>query len=495
MEDQDRSEGETSGETASESSEPTEALPPRPPAARPHIEGVEAAVAAGLVPPLPSEPTERIPPRPPRHMAPGGHYFDESIPEEIVEGVELPDWTDPPTREVPRVLLQADTPSGPALGGPVWRESQTDFDQDQEAFAEMVSGTVPVVAHEEAASEDDFAYPELDADTTEPAAGAGRLEPPVPPPGPEAITPSFPTSLIGKASAARRREARRSPPGPAEVAGEHAQSKGRSPLVATVTGLVFGAVALVCFWLGPLAVLAIGCLALTLGAAEFFRTLQRAHYQPATLLGLIAPAGFAVAAYLKGPVAIPLVMALATVATICWYLVGVTRRAVVANISVTMLGIAWVALLGSFLGLLLDPSAFPARHGLAYLLGALEATVAYDVGGYAIGSLFGRHKLAPSLSPNKTWEGLLGGSLCAVVIALGVTSQMAPWDLHRALAIGLVVAIIAPIGDLVESMIKRDLNVKDMGSLLPHHGGLLDRVDAMLFTLPAAYFVVRLFHG
>lgn len=457
--DSERREGEPTPEETEVTSEPTEVMS-RP--GRPRIEGVEAGVAAGLVPP--PEPTAK---EGPRHLAPGESLFEQPVPDEIIEGVELPDWTDPPTREVPRVLLSPDTPEGPAIPEPVWRESQSDFDQDQEAFAEMVSGSVPVVAHDEA-GEDDFSYePARPAEprSLDPAAGEEPIE-------------SFPHADAGKG-----------------FVPEGEPKKERSALVATLTGLVVGGIALVCFWAGPPAVLAIACLLLLLAAAEFFQTLRRAHYQPATLLGLVAAPGFAVATYLKGPVALPLVMAVAIVATLCWYLAGVSRKDVVANISSSLLGIAWVGLLGSFAGLLLDPSAFPSRHGLAFLLGALEATVAYDVGGYAIGSLLGRHKLAPTLSPNKTWEGLIGGSLCALVVALAVTSQMAPWDLGRAAALGIVVAILAPLGDLAESMIKRDLRVKDMGRLLPAHGGVLDRLDAMLFVLPAAYFLVRLFHG
>jgi phosphatidate cytidylyltransferase len=459
MEDQNPSDSEKPGDESPP--EPTEVMA-RP--GRPRIEGVEAGVAAGLVPP--PEPTEPIGPR---HLAPGQSLFEQAVPEEIIEGVELPDWTDPPTREVPRVLLSPDSPQGPAIPEPVWRESQSDFDQDQEAFAEMVSGSVPVVAHDEAGEEDELSYEAVpQAAVMGPPRPAAREEP----------LDSFPHTAPGRGFV-QDREPR----------------KQRSAAVATATGLVIGAIALVCFWAGPPAVLAIACVMLVLAAAEFFQALRRAHYQPATLLGLVAAPGFAVATYLKGPVAVPLVMAVAVIATIGWYLVGITRKDVVANAAGTFLGIGWVAVLGSFAGLLLDPSAFPSRHGLAFLLGALEATVAYDVGGYAVGSLLGKHKLAPSLSPNKTWEGLVGGSLCALVVALAITSQMAPWDLGRAAALGIVVAVIAPIGDLAESMIKRDLRVKDMGSLLPAHGGVLDRLDAMLFVLPATYFLVRLFHG
>ena len=128
------------------------------------------------------------------------------------------------------------------------------------------------------------------------------------------------------------------------------------------------------------------------------------------------------------------------------------------------------------------------------MLGAIIAAVGYDIGGYAIGSRFGRHSLAPAISPNKTWEGLVGGCVVAIAASVGITSQIHPWHVTTALELGLIVAVVAPCGDLVESMIKRDIGVKDMGSLLPGHGGMLDRIDALLFVLPAAYYFVRLAH-
>jgi phosphatidate cytidylyltransferase len=99
--------------------------------------------------------------------------------------------------------------------------------------------------------------------------------------------------------------------------------------------------------------------------------------------------------------------------------------------------------------------------------------------------------MSPRLSPNKTWEGLVGGMVAAVVLGGIVGTLLAPWDgsISHGLALGLVVAIVAPIGDLCESMIKRDLGVKDLGTLLPGHGGVLDRFDAMLFCLPAVYYL------
>jgi phosphatidate cytidylyltransferase len=98
------------------------------------------------------------------------------------------------------------------------------------------------------------------------------------------------------------------------------------------------------------------------------------------------------------------------------------------------------------------------------------------------------------VSPNKTWEGLIGGAVFSVVLSAVIVGEIHPWTPGKAALLGLVVAVVAPIGDLCESMLKRDLRLKDMGTLLPGHGGVLDRVDALLFVLPATYYLVRAVH-
>jgi len=118
-----------------------------------------------------------------------------------------------------------------------------------------------------------------------------------------------------------------------------------------------------------------------------------------------------------------------------------------------------------------------------------------DTGGYFSGILFGRHLMAPAISPKKTWEGLAGSAaLCLAAGALGMTYLLpgSPWS---GLALGAAAVAFATLGDLVESMIKRDLDTKDMGSILPGHGGVLDRIDAMLIIAPVTWLLMTVFLG
>jgi len=267
---------------------------------------------------------------------------------------------------------------------------------------------------------------------------------------------------------------------------------GRNVPVAVATGVGIAVVALACFKAGTVASLILATVVVTLAAAECFASLRRAGMRPATLLGLVATVAVMVSAYTKGIAAVPLVLVLVLVMSMVWYLAGAERGSPLEGISATVVGFAWVGLLGSFAALLLAPSIYPARHGIAFLLGAVVATVGEDVGALAIGSWLGRHQLAPHVSPNKTWEGAIGGAVLAVVASAAITGQVHPWTPGKAAVLGLVVAVVAPIGDLCESMVKRDLGLKDMGSMLPGHGGVLDRVDALLFVLPVTYYLVRI---
>ena len=165
------------------------------------------------------------------------------------------------------------------------------------------------------------------------------------------------------------------------------------------------------------------------------------------------------------------------------------------NVGVTLLGVLWVGLFGSFAALMLalPPTAGLEDPGTGILLAAIFGTVGYDVGGLFIGKNAGRQPLS-NASPNKTVEGLIGGCVVAVVVvAVGSVPGFGPIDtFSEGLLVGLAVAVSAPLGDLCQSLVKRDLGVKDMGALLPGHGGLLDRFDSLLFVLPTVYLLATL---
>ncbi len=266
--------------------------------------------------------------------------------------------------------------------------------------------------------------------------------------------------------------------------------------MAVVVGVGLAALILAAMAVGPAAALAVVTIFLGLAAVEFYNAVRVAGHQPAVLLGLTAVVAMPVAVYWRGEAAMTLVLALSVIFGALWYLMGVSHDGVMRGLGSTMLGIIHIGLLGSFAALLLSID----RDGTGLLTAAIVLTVAYDVGGLAIGRTLGRTPLSTA-SPNKTLEGLVGGMVATVAAALvmgAVVGKPAPIAVAEAgggtgaaLLLGIAVALAAPIGDLAESLIKRDLGIKDMGSILPGHGGLLDRFDGLLFVLPTTWYVAN----
>jgi phosphatidate cytidylyltransferase len=266
---------------------------------------------------------------------------------------------------------------------------------------------------------------------------------------------------------------------------------GRDMPMAFMTGLILAAVALVAIAIGSGAFAIVAGIAVLFAQGEFYFALQKRHYQPATALGLVAGAMVLAAGYYRGESAILAMVALGTFASFLWYMTVPVqhRRNVVSNIALTVLGIVYIPTLAAYAFALLR---FPDGRGL--VLSIIGLTIAYDIAAFAVGYFWGSRPLAPNVSPKKSWEGAIGATLVVIALAVGiVASYVDSLDtVGSAVGLAVVVAIFAPLGDLAESVLKRDLGLKDFGSVLPGHGGVLDRIDAILFVAPAAFLYLRL---
>ena len=257
-----------------------------------------------------------------------------------------------------------------------------------------------------------------------------------------------------------------------------------SRIVVAAIGLpvVLGVVWLGDWWLFALA------LVVSLVALHEFFTLTR-PLRPLVLAGYAGAAGALLGAQLGGlEWALGGFVSTFAFAFLLQAFAQASRQPTVA-IGATIFGAAWIGLGIAHLVLLRDQ----ADDGRLALLAVLLAVFAADIFAYFAGLLFGRHKLAPHLSPGKTFEGFVAGVLAAVFVVFVALYDSGFLEGWRSLVLGAAIAFAAPAGDLFESMVKRDMQVKDSGRLLAGHGGMLDRIDSHLFAGVAAFYVVLAF--
>lgn len=236
-------------------------------------------------------------------------------------------------------------------------------------------------------------------------------------------------------------------------------------------------------WPAGVAVLAL--VVFGLAAGEFYAVLVRTGHHPLSVFGLLGVLGCLIGAWIWGVVAIPISLIATLVAVALFYGLAAPRHDTLRDASLTVVVAAWVGGLGAFaLPIINDPDY---RWLIAGLVVIVAAT---DVAQYFSGRRFGRRPLAPVISPKKTVEGWLGGLVMALVVGAAL-SFLDPFDRMSALLLAGVAIVFGPMGDLAISMVKRTIGVKDMGTVLPGHGGILDRIDALLFVIPAAWVVFR----
>ena len=274
-----------------------------------------------------------------------------------------------------------------------------------------------------------------------------------------------------------------------------AQPATRNMPVATAVGLLIAGVFVAALLWRPLGVIAMITVILALAAVEFYDRVTEKGYRPAVVPGIAACVAAPLATYWIGERALPLVVAFGFMAAAAGFIGG---RSVevgpMPNASITTLGIVWIGLLGSYAVLILRFSTIPGSPtwGTDTLFLLALGVVANDIGAMFVGSAAGRTPLRPWISPHKTVEGFIGGSLLTIValVVVGIGEWSDTWTSRgHLLLLAIVISIMAPMGDLVESMFKRNLDVKDFGSIVRGHGGVLDRFDGFLFTLPAVYYL------
>lgn len=256
-------------------------------------------------------------------------------------------------------------------------------------------------------------------------------------------------------------------------------------LTRTISAVVLIPLVLGAIYVGGNLFFTLVALVLGMAAFEFVRLMERGDYGPAllftwgfVLIGLFVardPAG----AWLRPAMAGLLGGALV------WQLFQSGRPAPTADWALTVVGGLYIGWMG---GHLVAVREMP--DGIQWLLLPLVITWSADTGAYLVGSIWGRRKLAPQISPGKTWEGTVGGWLTGIV-AGGLLAGLLDLGIVHGLLLGLCVGVASPLGDLGISMIKRQVGAKDSGHLIPGHGGMLDRIDSILFTVVIGYYYVQ----
>jgi phosphatidate cytidylyltransferase len=270
---------------------------------------------------------------------------------------------------------------------------------------------------------------------------------------------------------------------------ERGARAGRNLPLAIVTALLLAGVLVASLvWSRP-AFVAFLLGIVTLALVELLAVLRARATRPARPVVLAMGALLVVGAYLEGAAALSFGLLVTILAAFGWYLVDRGRTEVTRNVAATVFACVYVPFMAAHLSLVVGR----ADHYVGAVLGYAALVVIYDTAAYATGATLGRRPIAPQVSPNKSWEGAIGASVVCLLAGAFLLPLWEPWTLASGLVLAAATCVVAPLGDLSESMLKRDLAVKDMGSILPGHGGMLDRVDALLFMAPVLYYVLAAF--
>jgi phosphatidate cytidylyltransferase len=284
----------------------------------------------------------------------------------------------------------------------------------------------------------------------------------------------------------RRRAGRPGAPTTDAAAPPRTGRAGRNLRAAIVVGVSLGAVVLAALFIWPPAFLGVIVAAAGVGTWEMVRAI-RSSGANAPLIPLLGGGLLMVGlAWYAGPDALSLGLLVTVLAAMVWRL-GDGPAGFQRDLAAIALIAVYVPFLLGFGVLLMQP-----EDGGWRVLVTLLAVVLSDTGGYAAGVFFGKHPMAPRISPKKSWEGFAGSVAAAALGSALLLYLLLDVPLYYGALFGVVISVVAVLGDLTESMMKRDLGIKDMSQLLPGHGGLMDRLDSILFAVPTAYLLLAL---
>jgi phosphatidate cytidylyltransferase len=407
---------------------------------------------------------------------------------------QLPHWTEAPTGEVPRFGKTDDQPTRRIVIG----ANDSDRDRDNSDNSDVWSA----YNEPDPSASTGARRPAFETTTPPPVSSArreGRIvigtdptdERRRPVTRDASGTQSRPVSRPASRSSSSARgaqvtRAQRSSSGP---------SAGRDLPTATAVGALLAAVFIASLMWRPAAVMLLIAVLIGVAAFEFFTQANVSGYRPSAVIGVVGCVAAPLCAYWIGDAALPLVLVLGFIATVVVF-VGSDgiESGPVPNAAIMMLAMMWIGLMSSYAALILR---FSTSNGPAFvnvgtdtLFIVVIGVIANDMAAYFTGSAMGRTPLRDWISPAKSIEGLIGGTIGTFIAVVLVGMQSTTWNSFGDwFLLALVISVMAPLGDLAESMFKRNLNVKDFGTVLRGHGGVLDRFDSLLFVLPATYYL------
>jgi phosphatidate cytidylyltransferase len=259
---------------------------------------------------------------------------------------------------------------------------------------------------------------------------------------------------------------------------------GRNLPVAIAVGVALGGLVLASLLIDKRGFIVVATAASVIGAYELLQALGKGGVAAPAIPVFAAAFGVPVAAYAWGPPAVAPAVVLAILAVVVTAALG-SGPTILREAAGGVLIVLYPATLVAFALLLLRPD-----DGIERVVTFVVVTICSDIGGYAAGVLFGKHPMAPSVSPKKSWEGFAGSAAGCVIAGVLCVTLLLDGAWWIGLLLGLAVVVAATVGDLCESMIKRDLGIKDMSNLIPGHGGLMDRLDSLALSVPVTWAIL-----